>query len=111
MNALRNRVQLMGHLGNDPEIINLKKGNKLAKFSLATNDAYTNKAGDKVETTEWHNIVAWGKTAELVENYLEKGKEVMIDGKLTYNQYETDKGEKRSFTQVRVNELLMVGKK
>ncbi len=110
MNTLRNRVQLIGNLGNDPEIVNLKEGRKLAKFSMATNDTYTNKQGEKVTQTEWHNIVAFGKTAEIVENYLNKGKEVMIDGKLTYNQYETDKGEKKYFTQIRVNELVLMGK-
>lgn len=110
MNNLRNRVQLIGNLGDDPKIVNLEKGNKLAKFSLATNDTYINKSGEKITNTEWHNIIAWGKTAEIVENYLEKGKEVLIDGKLTYNQYETEEGEKKYFTQIKVNELLMLKK-
>lgn len=110
MSSLRNRVQLIGNLGNDPEIINLESGRKLAKFSLATNDTYTDKNGDKVTNTEWHNIVAWGKTAEIVENYCSKGKEVMVVGKLTYNRYETDKGEKRYFTEINVDELKFLGK-
>jgi len=111
MNALRNRVQLIGNLGMDPEILNLDSGKKLAKFSLATNDSYTNKKGEKVKNTQWHNVVAWGKTADLVENYLKKGKEIALEGKLVYHQYETEKGEKRRSTEVRMNELLMIGSK
>ena len=72
MNALKNKVQLIGHLGQDPEIVNLEGGNKLAKFSIATTDSYKNANGEKVDDTQWHNIVAWGKTAEIVENYLIK---------------------------------------
>ena len=81
MNALKNRVQLIGNLGNDPEIVNLDGGSKLAKFSIATSESYKNAQGEKVEETQWHNIVAWGKTAEIVENYLAKGKQVAVDGK------------------------------
>lgn len=110
MNTLRNRVQLIGHLGNDPEIINLDTGRKLAKFSMATNDSYTNKDGDEITNTEWHNIVVWGKRADIVENYLAKGKEVMVTGKLTQRKYETDKGEMRYFTEINVNELQLMGK-
>ncbi|HLS29718.1 MAG TPA: single-stranded DNA-binding protein [Flavobacteriaceae bacterium] len=111
MNALRNRVQLIGNLGQDPEIINLESGRKLAKFSLATNEIYTNKQGDRVTNTDWHNIVAWGKIAEIVENYLTKGKQVMIEGKINYDQYETKQGEKRYATQITANELLLMGSK
>lgn len=111
MNALRNRVQLIGNLGMDPEIINLDSGKKLAKFSLATNDSYTNKKGEKVQNTQWHNIVAWGKTADLVEDYLKKGKEIALEGKLVHHQYENDKGDKRRSTEVWMNELLMMGGK
>lgn len=110
MNALRNKVQLIGHLGNDPEIVNLESGTKLAKFSIATNESYKNAQGEKVEDTQWHNIVAWGKTAEIVESYLTKGKEVAIEGKLTSRSYETKTGEKRYITEIKCNELLMLGK-
>lgn len=110
MNALRNRVQLIGNLGNDPEIINLDGGNKLAKFSIATNETYKNAKGEKVTDTQWHNIVAWGKTAEIVENYLNKGKEVALEGKLTTRSYETKEGDKRYITEIRCNELLLLGK-
>jgi single-strand DNA-binding protein len=65
MNALRNKVQLIGHLGNDPEITNLDSGKKLAKLKLATNETYKNDSGEKITDTQWHNVVAWGKTAEI----------------------------------------------
>jgi len=111
MNTLRNKVQLIGNLGNDPEIINLESGKTLAKFSVATNESYKNASGEKVTDTQWHNVVAWGKTAEIIEKYVTKGKEVAIDGKLTSRSYETKEGEKRYVTEVVCNELLMLGNK
>ncbi|MBM1106329.1 single-stranded DNA-binding protein [Aurantibacter crassamenti] len=110
MNALKNSVQLIGHLGQDPEIVKLSSGTKLAKFSVATSDSYKNAQGEKVEDTQWHNVVAWGKTAEIVENYLIKGKQVAVEGKLTHRSYETKEGEKRYITEIKCNELLMLGK-
>jgi|SRR5665811_811061 len=110
MNAIKNRVQLIGNLGQDPEIVTLESGSKLAKFSLATSDYYKNADGEKVEDTQWHNIVAWGKTAEIVESYLTKGKQVAIEGKLIHRTYETKEGEKKYFTEIKCNELLMLGK-
>lgn len=110
MNALKNKVQLIGNLGQDPEVVTLENGSKLAKFSIATSDSYKNAQGEKVEDTQWHNIVAWGKLADIVENYLNKGKQVAIEGKLSHRSYETKEGEKRYITEVRCNELLMLGK-
>jgi len=110
MNSLKNKVQLIGNLGNDPEIITMENGNKLAKFSIATNETYKNSEGEKVTDTQWHNVVAWGKLAEITENYLTKGKEVMIEGKLMSRSYETKEGEKRYITEVKCNEMLMLGK-
>ena len=110
MNTLRNKVQLIGNLGNDPEIINLESGKLLAKFSIATNETYKNAKGERITDTQWHNVVAWGKTANLVQQYLTKGKEVAIEGKLTNRSFETKEGEKRYITEVVCNELLMVGK-
>ncbi|SNQ42706.1 single-stranded DNA-binding protein [Cellulophaga lytica] len=110
MNALKNRVQLIGNLGNDPEIINLDDGKKLARFSIATNETYKNAAGEKITDTQWHNVVAWGKTAEIVENFLTKGKEIALEGKLVNRSYETKEGEKRYSTEVNCNEILMLGK-
>ncbi len=110
MNTLRNKVQLVGNLGNDPEIITLDSGKKIAKFSLATNEYYKDADGQKQTKTEWHNLIAWNKTAELVENYLTKGKEIAIDGKLTYRSWDDKEGNKRYSTEVVVNEVLMFGK-
>jgi single-strand DNA-binding protein len=110
MNALRNKVQLIGRLGQEPEIVNLESGKKLAKFSLATNENYTNAKGEKVENTEWHNIVAWGKTAEIIEKYVNKGQEIAIEGRLTSRTYEDKEGVKRYFTEVVCSEMLMLSK-
>jgi len=110
MNTLRNKVQLIGNLGNDPEIINLESGKTLAKFSIATNENYTNNKGEKITDTQWHNVVAWGKTAQIIEKYVTKGKEVAIEGKLTSRAYETKEGEKRYITEIVCNELMLLGK-
>ncbi len=110
MSTLRNKVQLIGNLGNDPEIINLESGKTLAKFSIATNESYKNTNGEKITETQWHNIVAWGKTAEIVNKYLKKGKEVAIEGKLTTKTWEDKTGAKRYITEIVLNELLMLGK-
>jgi single-strand DNA-binding protein len=110
MNTLKNKVQLIGNLGNDPEIINLESGKVLAKFSIATNESYKNANGEKVTDTQWHNIVAWGKTAQIVEKFVTKGKEVAIEGKLTTRSWEDKDGMKRYTTEVVCSELLMLGK-
>lgn len=111
MSNLRNSVNLIGNLGNDPEIINLESGKKLAKFSLATNETFKNATGEKITSTEWHNCIAWGKTAEIIENYVVKGKEIAIQGKLTSRSYEDKEGQKRYVTEIVVNELLLLGTK
>ncbi|MDO6674353.1 MULTISPECIES: single-stranded DNA-binding protein [unclassified Tenacibaculum] len=111
MNALKNRVQLIGNLGNTPEIITLESGKKLAKFAIATNETYKNAQGEKITDTQWHNVVAWNKTAEIIEKYLEKGKEVMIEGRLTSRSFEDKEDNKRYITEVVCNELLMLGNK
>ncbi|SEC01246.1 single-strand binding protein [Tenacibaculum sp. MAR_2009_124] len=111
MNALKNKVQLIGNLGTTPEIIALESGKKLAKFSLATNETYKNSSGEKITDTQWHYIVAWNKTAEIIEQFLQKGSEVMIEGKLTSRSFEDNQGNKRYVTEVVCNELLMLGKK
>lgn len=109
MSTLRNKVQLLGNLGNEPEIITLESGKKIAKFSIATNESYRNSIGEKITDTQWHNIIAWNKTAEIIEKYLRKGNEIMVEGKLTSRSYETKEGEKRYITEVVCNELLMLG--
>ena len=99
------------NLGNDPEIITLESGKKLAKFSIATNESYKNAMGEKVTDTQWHNIIAWNKTAEIIEKYVTKGNEIAIEGKLTSRSYENKEGEKKNITEVVCNELLMLGGK
>ncbi len=111
MYALKNKVQLIGNLGNAPEIRSIESGKKLARFSLATNETYVNAKGEKVKETQWHNLVAWGKTAELVEKYLTKGSEVVIEGKLINRNYTDKEGNKKYITEVEVSELLMLSAK
>jgi len=111
MNTLRNKVQLIGNLGNNPEVIILESGKKLAKFSIATNDSYTNVKGEKITDTQWHNIIAWNKTAEMVEKYLVKGKEIAVEGKLTSRSYDDKDGVKKYITEIVCNEILFLGSK
>ena len=111
MSTLRNKVQLIGNLGNNPEVITLESGKKLAKFSIATNDSYRNASGEKITDTQWHNVITWNKTAEIVEKYLTKGNEVAVEGKLTSRSYENKEGVKKYFTEIVVNELVMLGGK
>ncbi len=110
MNALRNKVQLIGNIGKAPEIRTTEGGKKMAKFSLATNETYRNGSGEKVTETQWHNIIAWGKIAEIAEQMLDKGKEVAIEGKLMNNVYVDKSGNKKYFTQVQASQLLLIGK-
>lgn len=111
MNNLRNSVRLIGNLGANPDVKSLEKGNKVAKFTLATNDTYTDKEGKKITDTQWHNIVAWGKTAEIIEEFLTKGSEVAVEGKLVSRSYEGKDGDKKYITEIILNEVLMLGKK
>jgi single-strand DNA-binding protein len=108
MNALKNKVQLIGNLGKTPEIKNLDSGRKLATFSIATNETYQNVNGEKVTETTWHNLVAWGKLADLAEKYLQKGTEVVIEGKLINRSYNDKEGNKKYISEVQVNELLLI---
>lgn len=108
MKNLRNSVTLIGNLGMDPEVKNLESGSTLAKFSMATTDKYTNNKGEKIQDTTWHNLVAWGKTAEIAEKYLKKGSQVAVEGKLTNRSYETKDGDKKYITEIVVNEIMML---
>ena len=110
MNNLRNNVQLIGRLGIDPQVRNFDSGKKMVTFSLATNETYYNNKGEKVNDTQWHNIVVWGKKADVAEQYLRKGSEVAVQGKLVNRSYETN-GEKKFITEINLNELLMLDKK
>ncbi|WP_289022456.1 single-stranded DNA-binding protein [uncultured Salegentibacter sp.] len=111
MSTIRNKVQLIGNVGKEPEIVNLDSGKKLAKFSVATNENYKNGNGERITDTQWHNIIAWGKTAELVEKYVGKGKEVGVEGKLTNRSWDDKDGNKRYITEIVCNELLLLGQK
>jgi single-strand DNA-binding protein len=109
MKSLRNSVQLIGRLGKDPELKTFESGSQMASFSLATTDSYKNQKGEKVEETQWHNVVVWGKSAEVIGKYLKKGNEVVVEGRLVHRQYETASGEKRYITEVNVNDFVFVG--
>ncbi len=111
MYALKNKVQLIGNLGNAPEVKELGEGKKMARFSIATSDAYKNAKGEKITETQWHNIVAWGKVADIAEKYLLKGTEVALEGKLVNRNYLDKQGVKKYVTEVVVNELLLMGNK
>ena len=99
MNYSRNRVQLIGRVGKNPEIVNLDSGKKLAKFSLATSDYYHNANGDRIETTEWHNGVFWHRL-ETIEKHLLKGNEIALEGKLTHRSWEDSQGKKHYITEI-----------
>ena len=107
---MRNTVQLVGNVGQDPEIKNLEGGKKVASFSIATSDSYKNEKGEKVEQTEWHRIVAWGNSAEIIEKYVTKGKQIGVVGKLTHRTYDDKDGIKRNITEILVNEVMLMGK-
>jgi single-strand DNA-binding protein len=107
---MKNKVQLIGNAGNDPIIKSFEGGKKLANLTIATNESYKNDKGEKVEQTEWHSVVAWGKTAEIIEKFVTKGKQIAIEGKLTHRSYEDKNGEKRYVTEVVANEIMLLGK-
>lgn len=111
MNGLKNKVQLIGNLGNKPEVRTLESGTKLARFSIATDESYKNAKGDKVKETLWHNLIAWGKVADHAEKYLDKGSKVAIEGKLIHRSYNDKEGNKKYVSEVQVNEVLMLDNK
>jgi len=111
MNALRNSVRLIGHLGDDPKVRKLDSGTTVANFSIATNEIYRDQNGKKQSETTWHRLVAWGKQAEVIENYVKKGSEIAVEGKLTNRSYDDKNGEKQYITEVFVNQVLLLDKK
>lgn len=111
MGTIKNHVQLIGHIGEDPKVTTLESGRKVARFSLATNEYYKDGKGEKQTDTNWHTIVAWGKTAEIVEKYTAKGKEIGVSGKLKTRTYTMDDGNQRYVTEVEANEILLLGSK
>ncbi|HMV13730.1 MAG TPA: single-stranded DNA-binding protein [Chitinophagales bacterium] len=111
MSAIRNQVQLIGNLGKKPEIKSFGEDKKLATFSIATSDYYYDNKGEKKEQTQWHNVVVFGKQAETVEKYLDKGMQVAVTGKITYRQYEDKDGIKRNVTEIIASDFLLLAKK
>jgi len=111
MNNLRNKVQLIGHIGQTPEVTTFENGNKVAKLTLATNESYKNNKGEKITDTQWHQLEAWGKTAEIIEQFVKKGHEIAIDGKLSHENYKAKNGTTKYVTKIKINEILMLGNK
>lgn len=108
---LRNSVRLIGHLGKDPELQQLKSGTHVSRLSLATKDIYTDSKGQRVEDTQWHRLTAWGKTAENMNKFCKKGSEIVVGGRIAYNTYEDKDGVKRKSSEIIVNEFLLLDKK
>ncbi len=111
MSTLKNKVQLIGNLGQDPELTELENGKKVVRFSLATNETYKNSQGERIQSTQWHNMVAWGSVAEIITQYASKGKQIAIEGKLVSRSYEAETGEKKYITEVVISEVLLLGSK
>ena len=111
MSTIKNHVQLIGNVGQEPTITNLDKDRKVARFFIATNESYKNSKGEKVQNTDWHTVVAWGKTAEIIEKFVSKGKELGLTGKLKTRKYTTDDGSDRYVTEVEAREILLLGTK
>jgi len=108
MNTLRNKVQLIGNLGANPDVRTFDNGKSVARFSLATTDSYRDASGKRVSETQWHNIVAWGNLAKIAEKYLSKGSEIAIEGKLTHRSYDDKDGNKKYVTEVVLSDLVML---
>tara|TARA_R110000764_G_scaffold148971_4_gene236752 strand:- start:1934 stop:2275 length:342 start_codon:yes stop_codon:yes gene_type:complete len=111
MNNLRNKVQLIGNIGQTPELKNLESGKSVLNFSLATNESYKDEKGEKITNTSWHNIVAWGKTAELLSKLTKKGSSIAVEGKITYRSWENKEGQKIRETEIVIEDFLLLDKK
>ena len=111
MNTMKNRVYLVGNLGNDPEIKSFGEGKQVARFSLATTEIYKDATGKKASSTQWHNLVAWNNVAAIAGKLLKKGNEVAIEGRLINRSYDDKEGNKRYITEVVVNEMLLLRSK
>ncbi len=111
MSTLKNQVQLIGNVGQNPTTMSLEDGKKVARFSMATNEYHKNAGGEKEARTNWHTVVAWGKTAEFIGKYITKGKQIAISGKLVTRSYTSDDGTQHYVTEVQVREVLLLGSK
>ena len=110
MKTLRNKVQLIGNVGENPKVHTFESGKKVSRFTLATNEFFL-KDGEKIQQTQWHTLVAWEKQADFVEKFIAKGSEIAVDGKLTYRSFENEAGEKQYITEILVSEILLLGSK
>jgi single-strand DNA-binding protein len=104
-----NKVILIGNLGRDPELKMTPGGQALCRFSIATTESWKDAQGQRQSKTEWHNIVAWGKQAEVAEKYLRKGQQVMVEGRLQYREYQDQQGNKKTATDIRLDNMVMLG--
>ncbi|SFB43748.1 single-stranded DNA-binding protein [Algoriphagus aquimarinus] len=111
MNALRNKVQLIGHLGAKVELKTLESGKIVGNVNIATNESYKNQKGEKITETTWHRLVIWGKNAEILDKYTDKGSEIAVEGKISNRDYTDNDGVKRYITEIVVNEILLMGEK
>ncbi|MFM9060633.1 MAG: single-stranded DNA-binding protein [Bacteroidota bacterium] len=111
MGNIRNQVRLIGNLGRDPEYREISNGRKMTRFSLATNEYYVGDQGEKMAETQWHQVVAWGKLAEICERLLHKGSEVVLDGRLNTRSYNDKEGVRRSYTEVVALEMAVMDRK
>lgn len=111
MGNIRNQITIIGNLGADPEVVNFESGSKCAKFSVATNESYVSQNGDRIDDTQWHNVVAWGRLANVAEQILKSGSQVVVVGKMTYREYEDDKKVKRRIAEIKASEILALDKK
>ena len=109
MNSLRNRVQLIGHLGHDPEMKTIENGKKVARFTLATDESYKNSEGQKIKETTWHNLIAWNGLADVADRFLKKGKQVAVEGRIVYRTFEDKKGVTKNMTEIVLDDLVLLG--
>lgn len=110
MSGSLNKVLLIGNLGRDPELKMTTSGQPVARFSIATTETWKDKAGEKQSKTEWHNIVVWGKQAEIAEKYLKKGKQILIEGRIQYREYQDQQGVKKTACDIRCDNFQMLGR-
>lgn len=111
MNSMRNQVQLIGRLGAKADVKRFDSGKTKASFSLATKEIFKNHKGEKVEETTWHNVIAWGPQAEIIEKYTDKGSEIAVGGKLVNRTYNDKEGQKKYITEVQIDEVVLLGDK
>ncbi|RUA27758.1 MAG: single-stranded DNA-binding protein [Bacteroidetes bacterium] len=111
MKNLRNNVRLIGRLGVDPKVTKFENGKQVVSMRIATDESYKNKEGERVENTQWHNLVVWNGLSKVAEKYLKKGMEITVEGRLVHRSYEDKNGKTVFVTEVEVHDLLMMGKK